>query len=159
MLTTGKPSFERGTIRASTFRLDEPANQPAWRESYVHRSSEEDWDGISCRLSPETLDAIERSSPRDRELIFGGLLTYNSFATIFRRIVKRAGLKGWSKWLRRSAATAIEAAHPGAATAFLGHRTADLAMRDYVDRAQIQYMKPTPPPLPPAESLIKGNQE
>jgi integrase len=51
--------------------------------------------------------------------------------------LKECGLDGTSKWLRRSGATHVESEQPGQAKMFLGHRTAGLAERHYIDWAQL----------------------
>lgn len=56
---------------------------------------------------------------------------------IMRRHLKDCGLDGSSKWLRRSGATHVEKTQSGQAKVFLGHRTAGLAERHYIDWAQL----------------------
>lgn len=103
---------------------------------------------IFCRLQAETVEAIERTFPPDRKRVFGDGLGRDQLLKQIRAIVKAAGVEpgGFHK-VRRSAATAVELASPGAAMQFLGHLTPDLAYRHYVDRARVQQTKPTPPPL------------
>ena len=50
--------------------------------------------------------------------------------------------------LRPETVAAIEIACPGSATRHLGHLTPDLALKHYLDHAQIDRAKPLPPPLP-----------
>jgi hypothetical protein len=66
----------------------------------------------------------------------------------FRKIRKAAGLADGSiQWLRRSAATHLEARMPGSATRFLGHSNPLLAARFYIDFSQLTESVPVPPPL------------
>ncbi|HWA98098.1 MAG TPA: hypothetical protein VG713_06375 [Pirellulales bacterium] len=111
-------------------------------------------DGIVCALWPETLAAIDATHAKGRALIFGDVIRRDFFQQSFRRLVQEAGLKGSPKWLRRTGATAIEKEHPGASTAFLGHRTTDLAMKHYIDKVQLQRNKPRPPRL--TEENLQG---
>lgn len=76
---------------------------------------------------------------------FGHIRT---FSTHFRHLVKLAGIRpGSLKWLRRSAASYCERDHPGSARHLLGHRSAGLADRYYLDRGICGGMPPSPPTL------------
>lgn len=102
-----------------------------------------------ARLRPETMAALTQLGTLPRE---GCILPWNEktlrhLFTCFREILKVAGLRGSSRWLRRSSATAIEQQFPGAAMAHLGHRTPGLAYKHYVDPRLVQRDKPLPPPL------------
>ena len=61
-----------------------------------------------------------------------------------KRTIRRA------KMLRKSSASAVEAMQPGAAMRHLGHRSADLAYRFYIDHAE---------PLPPALPVLATGKE
>ena len=100
-----------------------------------------------ARLRPETLLALEKiaSDMNAPALPLWG--KYDVFFRRFRKLIKAAGLPGSPKWLRRASATAVEVAYPGSAMAHLGHRTAGLAYKNYVDQRQIQHTKPLPPSL------------
>lgn len=63
---------------------------------------------------------------------------------LWRKFLDEQGLRGSSKWLRRSAATQVERLERGAATAFLQHSHPSLAARHYNDATQL-----LPPPSPP----------
>jgi integrase len=65
----------------------------------------------------------------------------------FGRICRQAGLKGTPKFLRRTGATACEAASPGSATRFLGHLSPHLAMKHYVDATLLPDACPVPPSI------------
>jgi integrase len=56
---------------------------------------------------------------------------------IMKEHLRECGLDGTSKWLRRSGATHVEQQQSGQAKVFLGHRTAGLAERHYIDWAQL----------------------
>jgi len=66
----------------------------------------------------------------------------------FRDVVKRAGLSGSMKYLRRSGATHCEIAHPGSAGKFLGHLSPGLAQRFYLDPTLLAEVQPRPPAIP-----------
>ncbi|MHB1037999.1 MAG: phage integrase SAM-like domain-containing protein [Pirellulales bacterium] len=101
---------------------------------------------IPCQLKPETLKAIEAIRTPGRENIFR-VTCMQRFNAAFKNIVAQAGLKGTTKFLRRSAATAVEAACPGSAMAFLGHKTAGLAYAHYVDRTIARPVRAATPSL------------
>lgn len=66
----------------------------------------------------------------------------------FAKLVQSVGLYGTSRKLRASAATAAEQLGEGQATLLLGHRTADLARRHYIDPRLIHREPVQPPELP-----------
>lgn len=82
-------------------------------------------------LDEAALESIGRL-PVYSDLIFGGIITERQMIVIMRRLVKRAGLPGSSKWLRRSSATYAELAGMSASR-HLGHLTPGLAAAHYVD--------------------------
>jgi integrase len=102
---------------------------------------------LVCPLSNACLLAIEATSPGFRKRIFGDALSRGHIEKEFRKLAKAAGFSGGPKKIRKSGATAVEAATPGAAMAYLGHRTPGLAYAHYVDPRLIQKTKPSPPPL------------
>lgn len=99
---------------------------------------------IVCRLTRETVEAM-KAIRGNGPLIFGAALSYKRIIKQFRLLATSAGLTGGTKMLRRTGATQIEIAHPGAAMGFLGHKTPALCYRHYVDAAQVQRTKPRPP--------------
>jgi hypothetical protein len=74
----------------------------------------------------------------------------------FRKLVKDAGLAGSSKFLRRSGATAVEMASPGAASKFLGHLSPGLAAKHYLDPTLLAERQPSPPPICVTQSKTAG---
>lgn len=94
-------------------------------------------------LDDAALQAI-KSLPIRGPRIFGDLVGRCVFIRAFRRLVKRALLHGSSKFLRRSSATYAELAGMSA-TGHLGHETAGLAQRHYVDPVLLAELK-TPVP-------------
>lgn len=58
---------------------------------------------------------------------------------------REAKVPGSLKWLRRTGATACEIQQPGSAMQALGHKTAGLAYKHYVDRRQTSAKPVTPP--------------
>jgi integrase/plasmid maintenance system antidote protein VapI len=104
-------------------------------------------DGIVCQIRPDGMAAIDATFPPHRQLIFGGVISRYYHQQQFLRLLRSIGLRGSSKWLRRTGATALENVSPGASTAFLGHRSPDMAAKHYLDRVQLQENKPCPPPI------------
>jgi integrase len=100
-------------------------------------------------VSERTLELLTRLgeiSPDGR--LFGWAISTTQMHREFRRIRKAAGIADGSiQWLRRSAATHLEARMPGSATRFLGHANPLLAARFYIDFSQLTESVPVPPPL------------
>lgn len=85
---------------------------------------------LLIRPRPETLDAL-RGLPGARPLERGSVRQQYVW---WRALCLAAGVPhGGPQRMRRTAATYCELAHPGGATAFLGHQSADLARRHYLD--------------------------
>lgn len=99
------------------------------------------------RLSAETLTALERIRQPERRLVFGGIVSRDWAFETFKKLATSAGLKGGTKKVRKSAATAVERIQPGAATALLGHKTPTMARDYYLDPRLLSLDHPTPPPL------------
>jgi len=100
-------------------------------------------------ISEKTRDLLHRLgeiSPDGR--LFGWAISTTQMHREFRKIRKAAGIADGSiQWLRRSAATHLEARMPGSATRFLGHSNPLLAARFYIDFSQLTESVPVPPPL------------
>lgn len=101
-----------------------------------------------CVLDAAALDAI-RSLPVYSDQIFGGIIVERQMIVIMRRLVKRAGLRGSTKYLRRSSATYAELAGMSA-TRHLGHLTPGLAMAHYIDPVLLAEERRPVPPIPEA---------
>ncbi|HEY1601791.1 MAG TPA: hypothetical protein VGG64_19475 [Pirellulales bacterium] len=80
-----------------------------------------------------------------RERVFGGVICRQAFFEHFKRLAEAAGLKGTSRWIRRTSGTLVEAASPGDGHKHLGNG-ADVFEKHYLD----QRMLPSQFPLPPA---------
>lgn len=104
---------------------------------------------ITFQFSARTMSMIRELESDDRPLIFGDVLCRDWIFTVMRRLAKSAGLSGGTKKIRKSGATAVERSHPGAAMAYLGHKTPGLAYQYYVDPRLVGGAKVTPPPLEP----------
>jgi integrase len=104
-------------------------------------------DVLSCVLPAEVLTAIAGIRKPKRLRVFGDVACRSITTEIFKGLVRKAGLSGSIKWLRRSAATHLETVSPGSAKAFLGHRTSGLADRHYIDHSIVNAEKPTPPKI------------
>lgn len=105
---------------------------------------------VVLRLPPDCLESIRAIRKPERARIFGDLVFYKTIQEEFRWLVRESKVGGSIKRLRASGATWVEAHNPGAAMAFLGHRTPGLAYAHYCDPRFIQQNKPIPPQLPPA---------
>ena len=82
------------------------------------------------------------------EYILGWALSRKHCSLKFGRLVRKAGLRGTIKYLRRSGATHCEQTQPGSASRFLGHISGQaLARRNYIDWTQLSESIPKPPPL------------
>lgn len=101
------------------------------------------------QLRPADIEAIDRcmACQPNRRKIWPLWSTREEFYKHFRRLAKAAGLRGTSKWLRRSSATALEVSNPGSAMAHLGHKTPGLAYKHYVDPRMLRFDRPLPPEL------------
>lgn len=111
-----------------------------------------------CVLDDAAIHAIA-SLPPPGPRVFGDLVGRCVFIRAFRRLVKQAKVAGSSKYLRRSSATyaVLAGIDP---TGHLGHMTAGLAQRHYVDpvlvaemRQAIPSLAGTPPSCVPATAL------
>lgn len=82
----------------------------------------------------------------NRRLIWPAFAQRRRFYVFFRQLVRDAGLRGTSKWLRRSSASYFERENPGAAWRHLGHTGPGLDREHYLD-PRVSYPAM---PLPPA---------
>lgn len=104
-----------------------------------------------CVLDDAALMAI-RCLPQHGPRIFGDLVGRCVFIRAFRRLVKRAGLQGSSKYLRRSSATYCAISGQDA-TGHLGHATAGLAQRHYIDPVLVAENRQPVPSITPALAI------
>lgn len=105
-------------------------------------------DALAKVLSPACLAAVKQmatTSPDGR--IIGWACGRRMAMRRMREHLDACGLKGTSKWLRRSGATHIEMLHPGKASLHLGHRTPTLAAQAYIDWGQVRKTTPVTPQL------------
>lgn len=100
---------------------------------------------VRCVLEYEAMSAVEGILRPERARIFGDLMSKKCIQENFAAIVKKAGLRGSTKWLRSTGASWCEAVTPGSAMAFLGHRTHGLAYKHYVSPTIVQGSHPGPP--------------
>lgn len=97
------------------------------------------------RATLRAIDAMLAHSPDGR--IVGWACSRGQAMRIMRGLLTSCGLDGSSKWLRRSGATHIEIASPGAGRHHCGHRTASMVERSYFDWGQIRRNTQAPPSL------------
>lgn len=120
-----------------------------WPGGFVSVVQSKTGKAIKKQLQPQTIAAIgELLAGDSRRLIFPLWGCRESFFAAFRVLVKRAGLKGTSKYLRRGSATAVEILQPGSASKHLGHKSPQLAAKHYL----IQRLLPDNSPVPPSLS-------
>lgn len=86
------------------------------------------------RLSPYTLEMVRSLLSRSTDgSLFRWCVTRRRMLLHWRKFLNELGMPGSSRWLRRSAATAIEKRTPGSATLFLSHSNPALARLHYID--------------------------
>ena len=89
-------------------------------------------------LSDECIAAVDRMLDDSPDgTVLGWVAQKRHAMKLMKEHLRGCGLDGTSKWLRRSGATHVEQQQPGQAKVFLGHRTAGLAERNYIDWAQL----------------------
>ena len=99
-------------------------------------------------LSAPCLKAVRdmlKLSPDGR--VLGWAVGVGGARKLLRQFLRRCGMGGSSKWLRRSGATHIEMAQPGKGRIHLGHRTVGMAEKHYIDWAQVRRDMPQTPQL------------
>ena len=74
-------------------------------------------------------------------------IEYSNFEHQFKRIVKRAGLKGPWKKIRKGSASNVELHHPGCGAAHLGHVAGSVAHNHYLDPRICGGSRPLPEAL------------
>lgn len=101
------------------------------------------------QLQPQTLELIHQLLALSTDgTVFSWAIGYSMACTWTGQAFKKLGLRhGHTQWMRRSAATHIEAEHPGMASRFLGHSNPFLAERHYIDQSQLIDNMPAPPEL------------
>lgn len=103
-----------------------------------------------CVLDQQAMDALAEL-PRYDRIVFGTIIRRDQIKIVMRRLIRRAGMEGSGKYLRRSSATYAEISGLSA-TLQLGHQTPGMAYRHYVDQVILADLrKPVPAiPLPTA---------
>jgi integrase len=112
-----------------------------------------------CQLRPATVEALEAVAIRSDERLIPWPIRKHGFYEWWRLLLIEAGLppgrRNGLQRVRRTAATLLERAKPGSATAFLGHRTGDLARKHYLDPL-LSAEVAMPPELPEPPRRIEG---
>lgn len=93
---------------------------------------------MTRRIGKTTQERVHEILEGRGPLILGGICHRRYSFRLFRQLLKEAGMSGSGRWLRRSAATHVEARKKGSATVLLGHKTPTLAYRSYVDMSQLE---------------------
>lgn len=98
-------------------------------------------------LSPSTNAAVRRLAALSPDgTLFRWALTRRRAFLVWRAFLDRHRFHGSSKWLRRSCATFVEQAQPGAASRYLQHSNQMLATRHYIDQSMCA-VPIGPPPI------------
>lgn len=105
-------------------------------------------------FSREALEAIERTEPRNRELIWPLWARRDRLFDLFRRVVRMANVRqGTSKYLRRAGVTQIAIRYGiEAAQRFADHRSPQTTRQHYIDESQLPTCRLFPELPPPARS-------
>lgn len=93
---------------------------------------------MTRRIGKATKERVLEITEGRGPLILGGICHRRHSFRLFRKLLSKAGMSGSGRWLRRSAATHVEARKKGSATVLLGHKTPTLAYRSYVDMSQLE---------------------
>lgn len=103
------------------------------------------------RLRDSTLariDELQAALPGHR-LIWPQFAERKRFYQLFRKIVAAAGLKGSSKWIRRTSGSYYEREHPGEAWRHLGHARPGVDRQFYLAPNIAYPERPLPPDVTP----------
>jgi integrase len=99
------------------------------------------------RLSPYTQAAVAKLLAKSPDgSLFRWCITRRRMFLKWKSFLKELGMRGSSRWLRRSAATFVELHHPGSAPVFLSHSNPALARLHYIDATMLG-VPAGPPPL------------
>lgn len=98
-------------------------------------------------IEAKGLRLLARLKTPGRQLVFGDLVNQSNTQRYFRKLVKLAGLRGSTKWIRRTGATWSEVKQAGSAQRYCGHKTPGVVWKSYLDRRFLQARKPKPPRL------------
>lgn len=104
-------------------------------------------DPLTRVLTDQCREAIDEMLLRGDGRIIGWASTMRQSSRMMANCIRRAGLQGTSKWLRRSGATHCEMRQAGAGRLHLGHRSPALFEQAYCDWAQLRSVTPSVPPL------------
>lgn len=96
---------------------------------------------VVCQLSEATLDAIDRMG-WDGEFVFPWYSRREQWYFECRQMIRRAGLTGTMKYLRRAAGTYAELERPGSGHEVLGQRDPGVFNRFYRDRTLTDGSRP-----------------
>jgi integrase len=115
----------------------------------------------TCQITPASLAAAERIRVPNDDRVLPWSAGRRRFYIWWWKLIAEAGFevnrRNGPQKLRRTSATFVELMSVGMATAHLGHRSADLAKRHYIDPA-LAY-KPTLPPAIPESPTIAAPGE
>lgn len=130
--------YETGLRRGDALKLtSDDVDSNGCIRCLQHKTS----NGHAVRLSRQTADLLRAR---------GDMIPPVNIRRVYRlieRVCQLANVRnGAMQKMRRTGATQVERAQPGAATKYLGHKTASLAWQYYIDRTQLTEPT-TPPPL------------
>ena len=106
--------------------------------------------GVVCTrvLSGKAMELVEKMLERSPDgRVLGWVCCRRQSFKFMRRLLAECVPAGSGRWLRRSAATHLEAVDPGKAQWFLAHKTPGLAARHYLDQSQLAGRSCRPPAI------------
>lgn len=95
----------------------------------------------------EYINSLKTYNINNDPRILGWICSKRQAVRVMKEFLNNCKLNGSSKFLRRSGATHIEMNNPGMAKMHLGHRTAGLAEKNYLDFGQLRKNTPITPEL------------
>ena len=138
-------AYETGYRLGDVLRIRRPQIQPSGLIALVQGKTGR---VHLARIRPETLAAIDEMGTVGRQTVFGGVVCNRRLSRLLGEVFKSAGITDGSlKWLRRSGATHVEMANPGAGWKFLGHTTPRMAEQSYLDPLQVGKSPLIPPKI------------
>lgn len=137
-------NYNTGLRLSDMLRIERESIMPDGRFTVVQHKTGKP---IDCRLPLDAIEAADAIGATSRRFVFGGVLNRRTIQDEFKHLTYRAKVPGSIKWLRKSGATHCEAATPGSASDFLGHRSPELARRHYLDPRFLKRSTALPPAI------------
>lgn len=124
-----------GLRKGDLLSLEKSFILPGWSVTIVQAKTN---DVHTAQFGPRAIAAVEALPKHRGVMLFPWMHRSDAFTKMFARLLRRAGLPGSFKWVRRSGATWIAQKYgEAAASRYLGHRTPGLARLNYIDPTQV----------------------